>query len=86
MNIEKLCNEYRENKRMIEELTALNEQLKADIIAAMNGQNKIIVGATKISNILVSSTRLDSTAIKTDHPDIYAAYSKDSSYYRFTVV
>jgi len=86
MNIELLCNEYRENKRMIEELTALNEELKAQITAAMNGQPKMIIGCTKVSNILVNSTRLDSTAIKTDHPDIYAAYSKNSPYYRFTVV
>ena len=32
---ETLCNEYRENKRMIEELEAMNDSLKADILAIM---------------------------------------------------
>lgn len=44
MNIELLCNEYRENKRMIEELTALNEELKNKIVAAMQGKDTLIVG------------------------------------------
>lgn len=30
-NFEKMCKEYRENKRMIEELTKMNDALKADI-------------------------------------------------------
>lgn len=84
--LELLCNEYRENKRLIEELTALNEGLKADIIAAMNGQDKMIVGSSKITNTLVNSTRLDSTAIKNNFPDIYRRYSKESSYYRFNII
>ena len=86
MNIELLCNEYRENKRMIEELTALNEELKNKIVAAMQGKDTLIVGCTKISNITVNSTRLDSTALKTAYPDIYTAYSKTTAYKRFTVV
>ena len=86
MNIELLCNEYRENKRMIEELTALNEELKNKIVAAMQGKDTLIVGCTKVSNITVNSTRLDSTALKTAYPDIYTAYSKTTAYKRFTVV
>ena len=79
MNIELLCNEYRENKRMIEEL-------KNKIVAAMQGKDTLIVGCTKVSNITVNSTRLDSTALKTAYPDIYTAYSKTTAYKRFTVV
>lgn len=86
MNIELLCNEYRENKRMIEELTALNEELKNQIVAAMQGKDTLIIGCTKVSNITVNSTRLDSTALKTAYPDIYTAYSKTTAYKRFTVV
>ena len=86
MNIELLCNEYRENKRMIEELTSLNEELKNKIVAAMQGKDTLIVGCTKVSNITVNSTRLDSTALKTAYPDIYTAYSKTTAYKRFTVV
>lgn len=86
MNIELLCNEYRENKRMIEELEAMNEQLKADIITAMNGSDTLIIGATKISNITVSSTRFDSTGFKKVYPDLFTEYSKQTAYKRFTIV
>ena len=85
MNIELLCNEYRENKRMIEELTALNEELKNQIVAAMQGKDTLIVGCTKVSNITVNSTRLDSSAIKKELPDVFTKYSKETSYKRFTV-
>ena len=34
---ETLCNEYRENKRLIEELEAENDSLKAAIITIMGG-------------------------------------------------
>ena len=34
---ETLCNEYRENKRLIEELEAENDSLKAAIITSMGG-------------------------------------------------
>ena len=30
---ERLCNEYRENKRMMEELEAMNDSIKTEIIA-----------------------------------------------------
>jgi len=68
INIEKLCNEYRENKRMIEELEAINEQLKADIVAAMGDNEIMIAGASKISNITVNSTRFDSATFKKKIP------------------
>ena len=31
---ESLCNEYRENKRLIEELQAMNDSIKLDILAS----------------------------------------------------
>ena len=44
---EKLCTEYRENKRLIEELEAMNDSLKADIITLMGDRETVIEGATK---------------------------------------
>ena len=38
---ESLCNEYRENKRLIEELTAENDSLKAAIIAIMGDRETV---------------------------------------------
>ena len=82
---ENLCNEYRENKRMIEELEALNDSLKAEILAIMGDDETNIEGAAKATNKTVVSSRLDSTAIKKDLPDIFSRYSTATSYKRFTV-
>ena len=45
---EKLCNEYRENKRLIEELVAMNDNIKGDIIAIMGDREPVIQGSTKV--------------------------------------
>lgn len=83
---ETLCNEYRENKRLIEELEALNESLKANIIAIMGDRETVTEGATKATLKTVTSSRLDSKGIKADYPDIFTAYSTPTTYKRFTVI
>lgn len=82
---EKLCNEYRENKRLIEELTAMNDSLKADILSIMGDRETFAEGAAKASYKTVTSSRLDSKALQHDRPDIFTEYSKETSYKRFTV-
>lgn len=83
---ETLCTEYRENKRLLEELTALNEELKNNILAIMGDAETMTEGATKATNKTVVSCRLDSSALKKDKPDIFTAYSKETSYKRFIVI
>ena len=83
---EKLCKEYRENKRMIEELEGMNEKLKSAIIELMGARDTVIEGATKASYILVSSNRFDSTGFKAVYPGLYKQYVKCSTCRRFTVV
>lgn len=83
---ETLCNEYRENKRLIEELEALNESLKANIIAMMGDRETVTEGATKATLKTVTSSRLDSKGIKADYPDIFTVYSTPTTYKRFTVI
>lgn len=83
---ENLCTEYRENKRLIEELEAMNESLKTAIIAMMGDRETVTEGATKATLKTVTSSRLDSKGIKADYPDIFAAYNKTTAYKRFTVV
>jgi predicted phage-related endonuclease len=82
---EKLCNEYRENKRLIEELEAMNDSLKCDIIAIMGDRETVIDGSTKAIYKTVTSSRIDSKSLKADHPDIAQAYTTETSYKRFTV-
>lgn len=82
---EKLCTEYRENKRLIEELEAMNDSIKGDIIAIMGDRETVTEGATKAMLKTVTSSRIDSKALKQEHPDIVAAYTTKTSYKRFTV-
>ena len=82
---EKLCNEYRENKRLIEELEAMNDSIKGDIINIMGDRETVIDGSTKAMYKSVTGSRLDSKALKADHPDIVTAYTTETSYKRFTV-
>lgn len=83
---EKLCNEYRENKRLIEELTAMNDELKAAILEIMAGRETVTEGASKATNKTVISSRFDSAGFKKEYPDLFGEYSRETSYKRFTVI
>lgn len=83
---ETLCNEYRENKRLIEELEAMNDSIKADILAIMGDRETVTEGAAKATNKSVTSSRFDSTGFKKVYPDLFTEYSTPTTYKRFTVV
>lgn len=83
---EEKVNEYRENKRLLEELEAMNESIKADIISMMQGAPEVMAGACKVMYKDVQSVRLDSKLLQAAHPDIYAECSKKTVYKRFSVV
>lgn len=83
---EKLCNEYRENKRLIEELTAMNDELKTQILAIMGNDETHVEGAAKATNKTVVSSRFDSTGFKKVYPDLFTEYSRETSYKRFCVL
>lgn len=82
---EELCTEYRENNRLIEELQAMNEELKSSIISIMGDDETKIEGSTKASYKTVESHRLDSTTFKKEQFELYQKYLKKTSYKRFTV-
>lgn len=82
---ETLCTEYRENKRMIEELQAMNENLKNNIVEIMGDEETKIEGSTKASYKTVESQRLDSATLKKEQFELYQKYLKNTSYKRFTV-
>ena len=83
---EEKVNAYRENKRLMEELEAMNDAIKADIIAMMQGAPEVMAGACKVMYKDVQSVRLDSKLLQAAHPDIYAECSKRTTYKRFSVV
>ena len=83
---EVLCNEYRENKRLIEELEAYNDTIKANIIALMGDNDTMIQGAAKATYKAIVSNKFNSKAFKEEHADIYDAYCTETTTKRFTVV
>ena len=80
-----LCREYRENKRLIEELEAMQDAIKSDILNIMDGRDILIDGADKVTYKAVESRRLDSARLKREDPGLYDKYSTVSSYRRFSV-
>lgn len=82
---EKLCNEYRENKRLIEELEAMNDSIKADILAIMGDRETVTEGAAKATYKAVTSSRFDSSGFRKVYPDLFTKYSTPTTYRRFTV-
>lgn len=80
-----LCKEYRENKRLIEELEALQDGIKSEILDIMGGRDVLIDGADKVTYKAVESRRLDSSKLKKEEPGLYEKYSIVQSYKRFSV-
>ena len=85
-NFEKLCDEYRENKRLIEELEDYNDNIKAQIIELMGDNDTMIQGAAKATYKTVVSDRFNSKLFKEERPDMYKAYCSEMTVKRFTVV
>ena len=83
---EEKVNSYRENKRLIEELEAMNDAVKAEIIDMMHGAPEMVQGTAKAIYKDVQSVRLDSKLLQATHPDVYAECSKKTVYKRFSVV
>ena len=84
--LERKVNEYREYKRMAEELEQLRDSLRDEIISMMQGAPEVVAGACKVMYKDVQSVRLDSKLLQATHPDIYAECSKKTVYKRFSVV
>lgn len=70
--------ELQELKRMREELDAAIEAAADKIKAAMGDTETATYGPYKVTYKTVSSTRVDTTALKKELPEIAARYSKTS--------
>ena len=80
-----LCREYRELQRMGEEIAAEMDDLKERIRAAMGENDTVTAGEYKITNKAVSSSRLDSVALKKALPEIAAQFTKTTVSRRFVI-
>lgn len=80
-----LCREYRELQRMGEEIAAEMDALKERIRAAMGENDTVTAGEYKITNKAVSSSRIDSVALKKALPEIAAQFTKTTVSRRFVI-
>ena len=85
-------NEIQTKARELKELKLMQEELSAEISAiedalkaAMGEQEELVCGEYKLTYQTVTSSRFDSTRFKKDHADLAAAYTKATSYRRFSV-
>jgi predicted phage-related endonuclease len=85
--LESKIREYREMKRLAEEAQAaadaIAEELKAHMTEA--GTDKMTVGEYKVSYTVYASSRIDTTALKKDMPDVAQLYTKVTETRRFQV-
>jgi len=79
--------EYREYKRMIEELEEIKDAIADELKAAMLevGKDKMIVGEYKLSYGEYTRKDIDKKRLEAEQSEIYAAYLRESTYKRFTV-
>lgn len=77
--------EYQELKRMMEEIEAEMSALQDEIKAHMGDSELLMAGPYKVSYKTITSSRVDTTALKKALPDIAAQYTKTTTTRRFTV-
>lgn len=72
-------------KRMKEELDSEIVQIEDEIKAIMGNEELLVAGAYKVSWKSVTSSRLDSTALKKALPEIAERFMKSTTTRRFCV-
>ena len=77
--------ELMELKRMQEELEAEITTLQDEIKAGMGDQEQITAGAYKITWKPITSSRLDSAALKKALPEVAERFTKVTTIRRFTI-
>ena len=87
-NLNALMREIAEYTRMAEEIGATLDSLKDILKKHMeeNGLDSIAGSEHKVSYKAVTSSRIDTTALKRDMPDIAATYTKTTETRRFLFV
>ena len=84
-NLEPKVKELLELKRMREELDAEITAAEEEIKQVMGTEETLFAGAFKVTWKAVTSSRLDSTALKKALPEIAARFMKQTTTRRFSI-
>ena len=77
--------ELRQLQALIAEAEAEAEAIRDEIKAAMGEQEILLVGEYKVSYRAVTSSRLDTTALKRELPEIAQRFTRETTTRRFNV-
>ena len=83
--MERKARELRQLQALIEEASAEAESIKDALKAAMGDAESVQAGEYKITWKAVTSSRIDTCALRNALPDIAAAFTKESTVRRFCV-
>ena len=83
--LESTIHEILDMKRMREELDAEINALEDSIKAVMGDEELLTAGAYKVSWKTFTSSRVDTTALKKELPEIAAQYTKQTTARRFSI-
>ena len=83
--LESKCRELRQLQALIEEAQAEAETIKDAIKAAMGDSEAVQAGEYKITWKNVTSSRLDTAALKTALPEVAERFTRTSTTRRFCV-
>jgi putative phage-type endonuclease len=72
-------------KEQLDEVKEEKQAIENEIKGLMGESERGFIGERKITWKTVKSQRLDSKALKKDHPDLFEEYAKESSSRRFTI-
>ena len=84
-NLTPKITELMELKRMRDELDAEIQAAEDEIKAAMGDDDTLLAGPFKVTWKTVTSSRLDSTALKKVLPEIAARFMKQTTTRRFSI-
>lgn len=85
--IERLCSEYKRNKRQMEELTKQNERIKALLLDELDerGGDTFTAGEYKIQESKAKRETLDAAKLKQELPTVYSGFVRVSEVKRFLI-
>ena len=83
--LENTIHEILDLKRMRKELDAEITSLEDNIKAVMGDEEHLTAGVYKVSWKTFTSSRVDTTALKKELPDIAAHYTKQTTARRFSI-
>ena len=83
--IEAKCRELRELLSLIDEAQSEVESIKDALKAAMGTETELRAGEYRLTWKLVTTSRLDTKALKAALPDVAARFSRESTTRRFCV-